>query len=1089
MKTFIKYQLLFVVAIAMTACGGVEETTDETTEEVPTDMSFEVLSEEVTGISFLNTLTERDTFNYINFQYMYNGGGVALGDINNDGLCDIYFTGNQVSDKLYLNQGGMKFKDITKEAIGEELAKEGWHTGVTMADVNNDGYLDIYVSRSGLETFSEDMKRNLLYINNQDNTFSEKGKEYGIAVSRSTNQAAFFDMDNDGDLDLYVMNRPYPDFNCKYTDRSNFPYSDNLFENVDGKYIDISKEAGIQNDTYGLGIAISDINNDGLQDILIANDYVAPDFLYINQGDNTFVNELNLRIGHICNFSMGNDIADFNNDGLVDIMSVDMVSEDHVLSKKTMAGMEPDKFWEAVANGSHYQYMFNTMQLNNGDGTFSEMAQLAGVSKTDWSWAPLFADFDNDGLKDLFISNGYRRDLRDRDYNKYIDEIQYDHTDFEDILSLTTSTKIENYFFKNMGDLKFKKVMTDWSMDVDVNSNGASYADLDNDGDLDMVVNNMEDVSAILENKLKSGNHYLQVKCDRNYDGLKVTVKANGQIFYQELHMTRGFQSSVGKVLHFGLGEVTKIDEVEVIFNDSKVYSQKDVAVDQLLEIKYEMAKMPSGVVKQKPRMFTEEKILNHWHQELVVNDFAFEILLPHKMSQLGPFLSEGDVNGDQLKDFYVSGSRNFSGTLYLQTKDGKFIAKAGPWNKESSREEMGSLMFDADNDGDLDLYVVNGSNEHRYDSPLLQDQLYVNDGKGNFTNETSSRLPLMITSGLRVTAGDYDQDGDQDLFIGGRQIPGFYPFAPRSFLLRNDGGIFVEVTRGSLDLVAPGLITESVFDDFDQDGDLDLICVGEWMPITFFENDQGKFTNVTKKYNLDNSVGWWMSIEVGDFNGDGKNDYLLGNIGENNKFHPSEKHPLEIYVSDFDKTGTYDIVLAHHQKGTCFPVRGRQCTSEQMPFIQSKFPSYDDFATAGIEEIYGKTNLDSALHISATNFSSSVLLSTDSGFVFSRLPSFAQLGPLNSSIIFDMNNDGFLDILSIGNNYLAEVETMRYDGGRGAVLLGDGQGGFSALAPQESGFLVRNDARDIIRLGDLFVISSNLSPLKIFRYKAIRSS
>jgi enediyne biosynthesis protein E4 len=1087
MKEPCKY-ILILTAPLFVGCGDPGDE-DESMVEVNTEMSFEMLTAEQTGITFNNALTERDTFNYINFQYMYNGAGVALGDINNDGLCDIYFSGNQVADKLYLNEGGMKFKDISKTALGEDKLTEGWHTGVTMADVNNDGYLDIYVSRSGLETFSDEFRRNLLYINNKDLTFSEKSVEYGLDVKQSTNQAAFFDMDNDGDLDCYVMNRPYPDFNCKYLDRSDFPYSDNLFENVDGKFVDISKEAGIQNDTYGLGVAISDINDDGYQDILVANDYVAPDFMYMNQGDNTFVNELNNRVGHICNFSMGNDIADFNNDGIVDIMSVDMVSEDHVISKKTMAGMEPDRFWEAVANGNHYQYMFNTMQLGNGDGTFSEMGQLAGVSKTDWSWAPLFADFDNDGLKDLFISNGYRRDIRDRDYNKYIDEISYDHTDFEDILSLSEESKIENYFFKNMGDLKFKKVMTDWKMDIDVNSNGAAYADLDNDGDLDLVVNSMEDVSAVLENKLKSGNHYLQVKCDKNYDGLKVTAMADGQIFYQELHMTRGFQSSVDNIIHFGLGKVSAIEMLEIKFNDGKLITRNNVAVDQLLEINYADAKVRTGREKETPKMFKEEYVVNHWARELIVNDFDFEILLPHKMSQLGPFLSKGDVNGDGLEDFYISGPRTFSGTLYVQNGTGGFTIKDGPWKGRAESEEMGSIMVDADGDGDLDLYVVSGGNEHNYDSPNLQDQLYMNDGKGNFTNETASRLPYMPTSGQRVIAGDYDKDGDQDLFVGGRQVPGYYPFAPRSFLLRNDNGVYVEATGGSPDLLGPGLVTESIFDDFDSDGDLDLICVGEWMPITFYKNDNGKFVNVTKEYNLDQSVGWWMSITAADLNGDGQNDYVLGNIGENNKFHPGPDHPLEVYVNDFDRSGTYDIVLAHHQKGTCYPVRGRQCSSEQMPFIQDKFPSYDDFATAGVEDIYGQTNLDSSLHFSATNFSTSVLLSTDSGFVFSRLPSYTQLGPVNKSIVFDMNRDGNLDILTVGNNYLAEVETMRYDGGRGAVLLGDGKGGFTALGPHESGFLVRNDARDMIRIGDLFVISSNLSQIKTFSFKPIGSS
>jgi hypothetical protein len=1086
---------IFILSVFLFSCSGNSD--DSTTQDsTKHSISFTTLSPSESGIDFTNTITEYDSFNLFNYEYIYNGGGVAAGDINNDGLTDLYFTGNQVSDKLYLNKGNLKFEDITQTAIGAK-ANEGWRTGVVMADVNNDNLLDIYVSRSGLPA-DENQLANLLYINNGNLTFTERAAEFGVDVKKNTTQSAFFDYDNDGDLDLYVMNHLYNQFNL--TGASEQPanlnqiqagyekFSDVLLRNDNGKFTDVSKEAGIWNYAFGLGLAIADIDNDFDQDIYVSNDYSMPDFLYINQGDGTFKNEIWQRTGHISNFSMGNDIADFNNDALPDVITLDMVSEDHARSKRNMGGMNIQKFWQSVNNGLHYQYMFNALQLNNGNGTFSEIGQLAGISKTDWSWAPLFADFDNDGYQDLFITNGYKRDARDIDATAKIKENQLQKTDFNAALELLPATKIENYMFRNTGDLKFEKVTEQWKMNQPVNSNGVAYADLDNDGDLDLAVNNMDEVSFVMRNDLQSPNHYLRVKIsgDENNKlgiGVKVKIKSGDKIQYREFQTERGYQSSVEPVVHFGLGSTSKIDQLEVIWPNGKKVVLDDVKADQLLTVYYKDAMMNPQVSEAEKKYFEFKPVINHLHKEISKNDFEREILLPHKMSQLGPFMSAGDVNSDQLEDLYISGPSGGTGSLYLQNGDGSFAEKTGPWKKEILREELGSLFFDADNDKDLDLYVVSGSNEVMLLSPPMQDQLYINDGKGNFTNESSTRLPFMDCSGMRVTGGDYDNDGDQDLFVGGRQTPGQYPMSPRSFLLRNENGIFTDATIESPELVNAGMITESIFDDYDGDGDLDLICVGEWMPISFFENTNGHYVNATSKMGMSKSNGWWMSVSAGDFNGDGKNDYVVGNIGENNKFHPSEKYPLEIYLNDFDKNSMPDIVLGKYQDGRCFPVRGRQCSSEQMPFIKEKFPTYNDFALADLKAIYGEENLKASIHFSAYEFRSSILLSKGAGFELKPLPVYAQLGPLNKTLVHDFDKDGNLDILGVGNNFSAEVETIRYDGGRGVLLLGDGKGNFKQLSPNESGFFVNTDAKDMVMIGDMIFVSSNNAAVFSFSF------
>ncbi|KAA3623198.1 MAG: hypothetical protein DWQ02_24845, partial [Bacteroidetes bacterium] len=936
---------------------------------------FSLIESTESGITFNNELEESDAVNTFAYLNAFNGGGVAVGDINNDDLPDIYFTGNLAKNQLYLNKGNLQFEDISKNAGVE--GRNDWTSGVTMADVNNDGFLDIYVCRAYHP--DPEYSRNLLYINNGDLTFTEQAKAYGVADESWSTQATFFDYDLDGDLDLYVanhlkVNNLDHDYSYKNFTNPVHELSDHLFKNNgDNTFTDVTVEAGILNYGVSLGIVSGDVNDDGYPDIFIANDQQEPDFLYLNNGDGTFKNAILEAFRHTSFFSMGVDCSDFNNDGQLDFMVNDMMAEDNYRQKTQMASMDVEGFWELVKDGYHYQTMRNVLQLNNGNGTFSEIGQMAGVSQTDWSWSALFADFDNDGLKDIFVSNGVKRDLLDKDFIKKLDKKLVDgyyEGNIDDLVAIMPSTPIANKLFRNEGDLTFSDRSEEFGIAVPGFSNGAAYSDLDLDGDLDLVINNINSNASLFKNTVndKAGKNYLQVRLkgkENNLFGLgaKVTVTSGDLVQFQELTLTRGFKSSVDRNLHFGLGDQIQVDKVVVEWPGGGQSIMNDVAVNQVLEIEEVDVKtgMPDPWSKQYDFLFTDisdDIEVGFSHEENDYDDYYYETLLPHKTSQFGPKVAVGDVNGDGLEDFYIGGAAGQAGALFVQNGSNGFQESPGPWSEDKDSEDLGAVFFDADNDNDLDLYVASGGNEFRDGaSPQLQDRLYLNND-GNFIR-SSDALPEMLTSSGCVSAADYDKDGDMDLFIGGRLTPGKYPFAPRSYLLQNNNGKFQDVTtQVCQELESPGLVTSAIWTDFDQDNDLDLILAGEWMPISFFENNDGKLIDQTAAYGLENSTGWWNKIIAEDFDGDGDIDFVAGNLGLNYKYKASQEEPLHVYCSDFDNTGTFDIVLGYHEQGTIFPVRGRQCSSEQMPYIQEKFPTYKDFAEASIDEIYGKRDL-----------------------------------------------------------------------------------------------------------------------------------
>lgn len=1058
-----------------------------------------------TNVLFHNTLTETTEFNAFEDGYYFNGGGVSIGDINNDGLPDLYFTGNMVPDKLYLNKGNFIFEDITTTA-GFLHNDRDWHTGTTFVDINNDGWLDIYVCRAGPYQLPDSLKSNLLYINQKNLTFVEQAEQYGLAQSSNSTQASFFDYDLDGDLDCYLMNIPLStiigsmrqDPNTYRASTKN--PSDQLLINKNNKFIDQSEQLHVENNAFGLGLSIGDIDNNLYPDIYVSNDFEEADNLYYNKG-NSFENQIQTRTKHISNFGMGTDLADFNNDGWLDLIQMDMAYSKHITSKKKMPSMSSQLFNERVERGEHYQYMSNTLQLNNGNGTFSDIAFLAGVAKTEWSWAVLFADFDNDGLKDIAVTNGYKVDVRDRDTNmdfskKALPKSKENlKTVVLDAIRKAPRTKEHNYLFKNNGNLTFSNVSIPWGFDLAVNSNGLAYGDLDNDGDLDLVVNNLDTLASIYENTSSKDNNYLKVKL-KGFPkndfaiGSRVTIHTADSIQMLELQPTRGFLSSVDYTLHFGLGKNEKIDQLIVRWPNGKTTYLDHVSANQTLFIDYKNSK------KSTPRKNTTTNLLlfqavaspidtNYIHAENYFSDFSEQVLLPHMLSKQGPSLAIGDVNGDGLEDLYVGGAKDNIGQLYLQQKDQNFILDSTQkpfFNPYVKSEDLGALFLDVDQDGDQDLYICSGGYEYKINDYRLQDRLFINEN-GSLLR-TTNHLPKMPTSTQVVQAADFDQDGDLDLFVGGRLVPGKYPQAPRSYLLENDGtGHYKDVTQQYCpDLMQPGMVTGAHFGDVNGDGKIDLTLLGEWMPLQVFINKGKSFEKQTPQVATE---GLWFSLKGVDLDGDGDLDFVGGNLGKNSKFKGKVDKPFNIYGDDFDNNGTWDMMMSSYEGDKNYPVRGRDCSSEQMPSLVDSFPSFQAFAVAEITDICGP-KINDALHLTARHFYTSFFINDGQGnFTLKKLPSEAQFSPIKDIHAEDLNQDGHIDLILVGNMYDTEVETVRYDAGRGLVLLGEGQGKFKPLSPLESGFFAWENVKQIrkIKVGEreLYVLAVNQGKLMTF--------
>jgi hypothetical protein len=1049
---------------------------------------FKLLPAEKTGITFANTVTTNDSVNLQTDVYVYNGAGVAVGDIDNDGLSDVFFSGNMVSSRLYLNKGQMRFDDITGRA---GVTTKRWATGATMVDINSDGQLDIYVSVSGPEWSKGAGRANLLFVNNGNRTFTEAAAQYGVADTGFTTHAVFLDYDRDGCLDLFLLNNSPKDFSRGVlsdptSQRGQTPGSYNeLYRNhckggKGGKFTNVSRQAGILRDVgYGLGVVVSDLNRDGWPDIYVSNDGTPNDVLYVNNGDGTFTNKAARWLKHASAAGMGVDIADFNNDGWPDILQVDMMPPDPIRRKRMSGFATQASLMDARGRGFRDDFTINSLQLSNGvteDGEviFSEISRMAGVASTDWSWSALFADFDNDGYKDIFISNGYPKAANDLDYQNAIYSLRRrsdpaSRRAGRELLNGLPGYHEPNYVFRNAGDLTFTDKTKAWGMDHPSFSYGAAYADLDNDGRLDLVVNNIDAPAFVFQNVAPTddAHHYLQVRLEgvspQSAVGSTLILAAGRQKQHVYYTPYRGYMSTVDGRAHFGLGSARRVDSLEVEWPDGRYQLLTGLDVDRLLVVRQSDAKEKKRAIALPARSQLFDSVdpgsgLKYLHQSAARMDYSVQPLLPYTLSSHGPPLAVGDVDGDGHDDVFIGGTPGVPGKLFIQRKDGGFVdsMQGQPWEADKAYEDWGAAFFDANGDGLLDLYVASGAYQAAPTSASLQDRLYINQGSGRFARDVQA-LPVMLTSTATVRAGDFNRDGRPDLFVGGRLTPRKYPYPTRSYLLRNDGGRFTDVTEEwAPQLVDPGgMITDAIWADFDGDGRVDLVTAGEWMPIEFYRNEGRRLSNVTSKTKLPPLRGWWYSLAAGDFDKDGRTDIVAGNLGLNYSYTTSKESKFGVYASSFTGNQTTDVVLTQSIGGTEYPFSGMAPLGREIYTTSAKFPTYGSFARATLRDLFSAGQLQQALHYEVDTFASMYLRNDGKGtFTSIPLPNLAQIAPIKAMIARDLDGDGHLDLLAAGNLYEAEPNTPRADAGNGLWLKGDGKGGFTPVPATESGFL-----------------------------------
>ena len=1100
MKNFVVGLMLIAVLVA---CG------DGIKKKPPQSILFSKLDSKTTGIDFVNKLEFDAKFNIYTYRNFYNGGGVALGDINNDGLIDVYFSANQKANKLYLNKGDFRFEDITDQA--KVAGKRAWSTGVSMADVNGDGWLDIYVCNSG--NVAGDDKENELFINNGDLTFTERGQEYGVADKGYTTHAVFFDYDRDGDLDLYILNNSFQaigSFNLKKNERGRRdPLGGHkLLRNDHGHFVDVSEHAGIYGSiiAFGLGVTVGDINKDGWQDIYVSNDFFERDYLYINNQDGTFKECLPDQMKSISGASMGADLADINNDTYPDLFVTEMLPNQNSRVKTVTTFENWDRYQYNVANSYYHQFTRNMLQVDNGDNTFSEIGRLAKVEATDWSWGALMFDADNDGQKDIFVANGIYQDLTNQDFLQYASSEEFvksvvsgRNVDYQKLIDVIPSNPVSNFFFRNEGHYRFTEVTTQWGMSEPGFSNGSAFGDMDNDGDLDLVINNVNSQAFVYRNesdKILSKNHYLKLILQGESKnvralGTKITIDAKGQKFYLEQMPMRGFESTVDDRPNFGLGEIEVVDKIKIEWPDGKVTEMDSVKTNQTIIAQQKNGKfLPTNFSEKNKKLFTLQSNQNFGidfkHKENEFVDFDRDRLIYHMLSTEGPKISVADVNKDGEQDFFIGGAKDQPGALFQQGKGNFKPTNQKILGADQISEDLGSTFFDADGDGDLDLYVCSGGNEFSTSSSALLDRLYFNDGKGSFTKSPQLLPTQRFESTSCVKAADYDQDGDLDLFVGVRLEPFRYGAPMNGYILTNDGkGNFSNANEK----VAPGLnnigmTTDASWADVDGDNDLDLVVVGEYMPVSVFINDQGKLTNRTDEFGLKKSNGWWNTIVPVDIDKDGDIDFVVGNHGLNSRFRASEDKPVTMYVNDFDKNGSLEQIICTFNGEKSYPMVLRHDLISQIPSLKKKFLKYESYKDATITDIFTPEQLKSALKFEAFNLSSSILMNTGKGkFEIRQLPVEAQFSPMFGICTDDFDGDGNIDVLIGGNLYRVKPEVGRYDASYGVFLKGDGKGYFTYLPPKETGFFVDGEVRDIKKIiidkqGYVLVARNNDTPL-----------